>query len=143
MTNGDFAKEYEKNLKDFYTNFEGVSEIENKEIINLLVNNNEVFLLLKSLREKVLTVNECLNILNNNEDLFYEVLDNKFLYESRGYVYLISDFRFLKFKPYYIISNLSKRYKRKVISSDQYRTHLKILANYLNETSSTLDYEII
>ena len=130
-------------IKEFYYNYDGVPEIENKTVIHFLVSNQEVYHLLKALREKNLSVNECLNILDNNEDLFSEILEKQIIIESKGIVYLLSDFRFIKFTPYYIIKKLIKRYKNKEISLDEYYAHLKLLMNRYQEHKSLIDYEIM
>ncbi len=138
----EYLNSYKNQIMLFYTDFEGISEIENKKVINLLVNNIDVFLLLKKLRKKVLTVAECLTILNNDEDLFYEILENKFINESKGLIYLILDIRFVIFTPFYIIKKLIKRYNNEEISFDQYLIHLELLSkNYKRKTDSS--YEIV
>jgi len=132
-----------KKIKEFYFNYDGVPEIENKTVIHFLVNNQEVYRLLKALREKNLSVNECLNILDNNEDLFSEILEKQIIFESKGIVYLLSDFRFIKFTPYYLIKKLIKRYNDKEISLDEYLAHLKLLITRYQEHKSLIDYEIM
>ena len=130
-------------IKNFYFNYDGVPEIENKTVIHLLVNNHEVYNLLKALREQNLSVNQCLNILDNDEDLFSEILEKQIIFESKGMVYLLSDCRFIKFTPFYIIKKLIKRYKNQEISRDEYHAHLKLLIDKYQEQQSIIDYEII
>lgn len=139
-----FLKKTEKeDLQTIRTNFMSVhhelnynSEIENKNLINFLMD-KDVFSLLKILREKPLLVIECLNILNNNEELFNELIEKKIIYENKGIVYLFSDLRFIKFTPYYLVKNLLKRHKNDEISSDQFFFHINLLAQ--NEK----EYEIL
>lgn len=139
----DHLRIYKEKLISFYSNFETVPEIENKPIINLLINNREVYALLKSLRKKLLSVNECVTILNNDEDLFYEVLESDLIFEHKGMVYLLSDYRFAKFTPFYLIDKITQRYKKQDLSLDQYLTHVKLLTKDISEDSLPLEYEII
>lgn len=81
--------------------------------------------MIKTLRERNLTVNECLNILNNKEELFNELLDKKYFYEAAGLVFIFSSVRFIKFIPYYIIEKLIERYKNREISLNEYLTHVQ------------------
>ena len=104
--------------------------------------NKDVFSLLKTLRKKQITVNDCLNILNNKEELFNELIDKKFIYEAKGQVYLFSDVRFIKFSPYYILEKLVERYQNQEISLNEYITHLKLLTEKIEEPLS-VDYEIV
>ena len=138
----DVLKNYKEKLINFYTNYDCASEIEIKTTTNFLIDKN-VYTLLETLRENSLTVSECLDILNNREDLFNEVLDKEFIYEAKGIVYLLSDVRFIKFTPYYIIKRLSKRYKDQEISFDEYLTHLKLLTEPFDKEPTLIDYEII
>jgi len=134
---------FREKMKSFYFNYDGVPEIENKTVINFLVNNHEVYDLLKALREKNLSVSESLNILGNDEDLFSEMNEKQIIFESKGTVYLLSDFRFIKFTPYYIIKKLIKRYNNQKISLDEYHAHLKMLMGHYKERQLLIDYEII
>ena len=136
------AKKYKRELENFYYNYDIVFEIENKTIIQSVLRDKDVFSLIKTLRERNLTVNDCLNILNNREELFNDLLDKKFIYESKGFVYIFSDVRFIKFKPYYIIKKLVERYQKQEISLNEYLAHLKLLSEQLRDSLS-IDYEIV
>ncbi|HEY0088522.1 MAG TPA: hypothetical protein VGB37_06745, partial [Candidatus Lokiarchaeia archaeon] len=98
---------------------------------------------LEKLRKKNITVSESLEILNNNEELFNELLKKRFIFEAKGVISLLSDIKFIKFTPYYIINNLSKRYKDQLISFDQYITHLKLLFEQSSKGNSLFNYEIM
>ncbi|MBY8984341.1 MAG: hypothetical protein KGD65_04680 [Candidatus Lokiarchaeota archaeon] len=135
-------KKYKRELENFYYNYDIVYEIENKTIIQSVLLDKEVFSLIKTLRERSLTVNDCLNILNNREELFNELLDKKFLYESKGFVYIFSDVHFIKFKPYYIMKKLVERYQKQEISLNEYLAHLKLLNEQLRDSES-IDYEVV
>jgi hypothetical protein len=134
-------KKYRESLKKYYIDYNNM-DFENKTILQTVLFNKDVFLLLKTLREKHLTVNDCLNILNNNEELFNELIDEKFIYEEKGFVFLFSDVRFIKFKPDYIIGNLAERYQNQEISLNEYMEHLKLLSER-NDELLAIDYEII
>ncbi|MBN1803102.1 MAG: hypothetical protein JW891_16445 [Candidatus Lokiarchaeota archaeon] len=136
-------KAYKDKIKSYYNNMTIVPNIENKIMINLLVSNSEVYFLFKSLRKKTLSVHDCLVILNNNEDLFYDILDTGFIYENKGYVALILDFRFVKFKPFYIIKNLSTKYKKNEISLNEFITHLKLILGTSEKINLSTSYQII
>lgn len=136
------SRKYKKELENFYYNYDIVSEIENKTIIQSVLLDKDVFSLIKTLRKENLTVNDCLNILNNREELFNELLAKKFIYETRGFVYIFSDVRFIKFNPYYIIEKLVERYQKQEISLNEYLTHLKLLSGQTKDTLS-IDYEIV
>ncbi|MFX1392856.1 MAG: hypothetical protein ACFFAH_04695 [Promethearchaeota archaeon] len=138
----DIIEDYEEKLINFYMNYDCTSEIENKIVINFLMDKDN-YRLLRELREKSLSVSECLDLLNNKEDLFNELMEKKIIYESKGRVFLFSDIRFIKFTPYYLIDKLIKRYKNKDISFDEYLTHLKLLTERYNINNSLIDYEII
>ena len=76
------------------------------------------------------------------EELFNELLDKKFIYETKGFVYIFSDVRFIKFNPYYIIEKLVERYRKQEISLNEYLTHLKLLSEQTRDKLS-IDYEIV
>jgi hypothetical protein len=135
-------KKYKRELENFYYNYDIAYEIENKTIIQSVLLDKDVFSMIKSLREKKVTVNECLNILNNREELFNDLLDKKFIYETKGFVYIFSDVRFIKFKPYYIIKKIVERYQKQEISLNEYLAHLKLLSEDFQDEIS-LDYEIV
>jgi hypothetical protein len=104
--------------------------------------NKYVFKFLKSLRDKPMLISKALNILNNNEALLSELIEKKILFEAKGYVFLLTDIRFLKFLPAYLISRLNLRYKEGKISLDEYLDHNKlILEEYLS--SNYYNYQII
>jgi len=136
------SKKYKKEIIEFYTNYNCGQEIESKLIVSLLID-SDVYNLIKALRKSELTVNESLNLLNNREDLFEELLENKILFEAKGVVFLFTDIRFVKYTPFYLIKTLPMRYKKGEISLDQYLHHLKLLINPLKEKSSFLDYIVI
>ncbi|MFW9895911.1 MAG: hypothetical protein ACFFD7_08925 [Candidatus Thorarchaeota archaeon] len=138
----NFLKKYRNELESFYFNYDIIFEIENKTIIHSILNDKDVFSLIKELRGENLTVNECLNILNNREELFNDLLDKKFIYEAKGIVYLFSDVRFIKFKPDYIIKKLMERYLNQEITLNEYLRHLKLLSEG-NKLLVPLDYEIV
>ena len=135
-------EDYKQNLINCYANYDCIAEIENKSLINILMD-KEVYSLIQRLRKKSLTVSKSLDILNNNEDLFHELLEKQFIYEAKGVVSLFSDIRFIKFTPYYLVEKLSERYYNQKISLDQYLTHLKLLTERLEKYPSLIDYEII
>jgi len=136
------SKKYKKELENFYYNYDIVSEIENKTIIQSVLLDKDVFSLIKALRKENLTVNECLNLLSNREELFNVLLAKKFIYEAKGFVYIFSDVRFIKFNPYYIIEKLVERYQKQEISLNEYLTHLKLLSEQTKDVKS-IDYEIV
>ena len=138
----EIVEDFKQSLMNCYTNYDCIAEIENKSLINILMD-KEVYSLIQELRKKSLTVSKSLDILNNNEDLFHELLEKQFIYEAKGIVNLFSDIRFIKFTPYYLVEKLSKRYYNQKISLDQYITHLKLLTEQLEKLPSLIDYEII
>jgi hypothetical protein len=103
----------------------------------------EVYELVKNLRSNVISVSTSLDILNNKEELFNELLDKKIIYEAKGRVYLFSDIRFVKFRPYFLIEKLAKRYLQQKISFDEYITHLKLLSEESKNTLSAVNYELV
>ncbi len=135
-------RKYRESLKNYYLDYYNLSDFENKTIIQTVLFNKDVFHLLKTLRKKNLTVNDCLNLLNNKEELFNELIDKKFIYEAKGFVFLFSDIRFIKFSPNYIIEKLVERYDNQEISLNEYIAHLKLLAMQIEEPLS-IDYEIV
>ena len=135
-------KKYQENIKDFYLDYDKIIEVESKTIIQTILLDKDVFTLIRTLRERSLSVNECLNILNNKEGLFNELLNKKFIYETKGLVFIFSDVRFIKFIPYYIIDKLIERYRNQEISLNEYLTHLQLISEQL-EIHPYLDYEIV
>ncbi|MFX1571367.1 MAG: hypothetical protein ACFFB0_01350 [Promethearchaeota archaeon] len=137
-------KKYEDNIKDFYFDYDydRTIEAESKTIIQTILFDKDVFKLIKTLRETSLSVNDSLNILNNREGIFNELLNNKFIFEAKGLVFIFSDVRFIKFIPYYIIGKLKERYKNQEISLNEYLTHLELIVEQL-EVHGYLDYEIV
>ncbi len=138
----EIVEDYSQSLVNCYTNYDCIAEIENKSLINILMD-KEVYSLIVKLRKESLTVSKSLDILNNNEDLFHELLEKQFIYEAMGIVSLFSDIRFIKFTPYYLVEKLSERYYNQKISLDQYLTHLKLLTEQLEKHPSLIDYKII
>jgi len=138
----NISKKFEKEIIKFYSNYNCSQEIESKLIVSLLID-RDVYNLIKALRKSELTVNDSLNLLNNREDLFEELLEKKIIFEAKGVVFLFTDIRFVKYTPSYLIKILPMRYKKGEISLDQYLHHLKLLINPLKEKSSFLDYTVI
>ncbi len=138
----EIIEDYKAKLIAFYVNYDSSIEIENKALITLLMD-KDVYTLLKTLRKKNLSVNNCINILNNREEIFDDLLIKNIIYEAKGKVYIFSDFRFIKFTPFYIMETISKRYKEQQISFDAFMTHFKLLNEDLTKYSSLLHYEII
>jgi len=136
------SKKFRKEIIKFYTNYNCSEEIESKLIVSLLID-SDVYNLIKALRKSELTVNDSLNLLNNREDLFEELLETKIIFEAKGFVFLFTDIRFVKYTPIYLIKILPMRYKKGEISFDQYLHHLKLLINPFKEKSSFLDYTVI
>jgi hypothetical protein len=135
-------KKLKKEFVKFYGKYDFTQEIESKDIINFLVD-KDIYNLIKALRKGNVTVNDCLTLLNNKEELFDELFEKKIIFEARGIVYLFSDIRFIKFTPYYLIETLSSRYQNMEISINQYLTHLKLLLDPLKNSNSLTDYIII
>jgi len=138
----NLLRKFKLALKKYYQEYYNASDFENKTIMQTVLFNKDVFSLLKTLRKKQITVNDCLNILNNKEELFNELIDKKFIFEAKGQVYLFSDVRFIKFSPYYILEKLVERYQNQEISLNEYITHLKLLTEKIEEPLS-VDYEIV
>ncbi|MFW9875936.1 MAG: hypothetical protein ACFFG0_22775, partial [Candidatus Thorarchaeota archaeon] len=138
----DSFKKIKNALKSYYFEHYSLANFEDKAIIQTVLFNKDVFSLIKTLREQHLTVNECLSILNNKEELFNELIDKNFIYETKGFVYLFSDVRFIKFSPYYIIEKLIERYHNQEISLNEYIAHLKLLTEQMGKSLSP-DYEIV
>jgi len=141
-TDEKVAKKFKKEFVKFYSSYNCSQEIDSMVIFNFLVD-NDVYSLIKTLRKNELTVHDCLNYLNNREELFEELLEKKIIFEAKGYVYLFTDIRFIKYTPYYIIKILPSRYKNQEISLDQYLCHLELLISQLKDKSSFLDYTVI
>lgn len=139
-------RKYKESIENFYYNYDVISDIENKIVIQTILSEKDVFSLIKTLRGKKLSVNECLNVLNNNEELFNELIEKKFIYETKGFVYIFSDIRFIKFTPYFIINKLIERYNNEEISLNEYLAHLKLLTKHIEspiKDSLLIDYDII
>ncbi|MFX0080995.1 MAG: hypothetical protein ACFE94_04505 [Candidatus Hodarchaeota archaeon] len=136
------SKKYKDSLENFYFNYDIISDIENRTIIQTVFLDKDVFSLIKTLREGRISVNDSLTILNNKQELLNELLEKKFIFEAKGFVYLFSDVRFIKFKPYFIIKRLMKRYKNQDISLNEYLAHLKLLTEQIKSPTS-IEYEII
>ncbi len=141
-TDEKVAKKFKKEFVKFYSSYNCSQEIDSMVIFNFLVD-NDVYSLIKTLRKNELTVHDCLNYLNNREELFEELLEKNIIFEAKGYVYLFTDIRFIKYTPYYIIKLLPSRYKNQEISLDQYLCHLELLISQLKDRSSFLDYTVI
>ncbi|MFW9987978.1 MAG: hypothetical protein ACFFC3_04925 [Candidatus Odinarchaeota archaeon] len=138
----NLLRKFKNALKEYYQDSSTSSDFENKTLLQTVLFNKEVFSLIKNLRDQYLTVNESLIVLNNNEDLFNELIDKKFIYEAEGFVFLFSDIRFIKFFPNYIIEKLGERYQNQDISLNEYLAHLKLLTEQF-EDPLVVDYEIV
>lgn len=141
---GDIFTTFNKEFQDFYSTFDCTSEIENKRILNYLMD-NAVYQLIKKLRKEVLSVNDCLNILNNREDILDDLLKDKLVFEAKGNILLFSDIRFIKFIPTYIIQNITSLYKNEKISFNQFSEHLRLINESVQyvEDEKRMNYEII
>jgi hypothetical protein len=137
----DFLSVYKHKLTEFFLNYDCTQKKEIKSLVSFL-SDKLIFALIKELREKTLSVNDCLNLLNNNEALFSELLENKIIFEKKGLVLLFSDIRFIKFRPNYLIKRLVERKQAKDISLDQFYTHLRLLIENWDNIAS-IDYTII
>ena len=138
----EVADKFNSDFIKFYSNYNCSQEIDSNAIVKFL-SDTDVYNLIRTLRKNELTVNDCLNCLNNREELFEELLEKKIIFEAIGKVYLFTDIRFIKYTPYYIIKILPSRYKSQEITLNQYTTHLELLMSQLNENSSFLDYSIV
>lgn len=141
-TDEKIIKRYKKEYAKFYANYDSGKEIESKRLFNFLLD-KEVFELIKALRKTDLSVNDCLIILNNKEELFSELLEENVIFESKGLVFLFSDIRFIKFIPYYIMKKLNLRYEKQEISLNQYISHLQYFLSTLESEPNHLNYSII
>ncbi|MFX0077034.1 MAG: hypothetical protein ACFE96_16430, partial [Candidatus Hermodarchaeota archaeon] len=142
QSDDQIASKFKEEFVNFYSSYNCSPELDSKVIMNFL-SDNAVYNLIRTLRKNELTVHDCLNSLDNREELFEELLENKIIFEALGKVCLFTDIRFVKYTPYYIIKLLPDRYKNQEITLDQYLTHLELLMSQLNERSSFLDYTII
>ena len=138
----NLTKKYKDSLENFYFSYDLISDLENRIIIQTVLLDKDVFSLIKTLRKGKLSFNECLNVLNNNQELLNKLLEKQFIFEAKGYVYLFSDVRFIKFKPFFVVQRLLERYKHQEISLNEYLAHLKLLAEDI-EIPVSLNYEII
>ncbi|MFW9879615.1 MAG: hypothetical protein ACFFG0_41595 [Candidatus Thorarchaeota archaeon] len=136
------SKKYKDSLENFYFNYDIITDIENRTIIQTVLLDKDVFSLIKTLREGRVSVNDCLSILNNKQELLNELLEKKFIFEAKGFVYLFSDVRFIKFKPYFIIKRIVERYKNQDISLNEYLAHLKLLTEHI-KSPNFIEYEIV
>ncbi|TXT61109.1 MAG: hypothetical protein BAJALOKI2v1_50077 [Promethearchaeota archaeon] len=136
-----YLDEYKKELTEFFINYDCTQNEEIKTLVSFLTD-KLVFSLIKELRESVLSVNDCLNVINNNEALFNELLENKIIFEKKGLVFLFSDIRFIKFRPYYMIKRLVERRRANDISLDQFFTHLRLLIKNWDALTE-IDYSIV
>ncbi len=137
----EIYNKYLEELMKFYEKYNCIQESSNFMILNFLFDKH-VYSLFKELRVNALTVNQCLNILNNNEVLFNDLLENKFIFEAKGIVLLFTDLRFMRCFPQYLLKTLLIRYKEKMITINEFLSHLKLLSNKLIQ-SPNLTYEII
>jgi len=141
-TDEKVVNKFKEELVNFYSSYNCSQEIDSMEIVNFLID-NDVYNLIRILRKNELTVHDCLNYLNNREELFEELLEKKIIFEAKGNVYLFTDIRFIKYTPYYIIKILPSRYKNQEISLDQYLYHVELLISQLKDKSSFTDYTVI
>lgn len=132
---------YDHSLIEFFNTYDCTREEDTNMILMFLLNKN-VYLLLKELRIKPIPISNALNILNNNEELLNELLEQEFIFEMKGYIFLLTDIRFIKFTPTYMISRLNTRFKEDNLSLEGYLTHLELLLEEIT-TNGTLNYQII
>jgi len=132
---------YDHSLIEFFKTYDCTREEDTNMILMFLLNKN-VYLLLKELRIKPIPISNALNILNNNEELLNELLEQEFIFEMKGYIFLLTDIRFIKFTPTYMISRLNTRFKENNLSLEGYLTHLELLLEEIT-TNGTLNYQII
>lgn len=132
---------YDHSLIEFFNNYDYAQEEDTNMILMFLLNKN-VYFLLKELRIRPILISQALNRLNNNEDLLNELLDQQFLFENKGYIFLLTDIRFIKFTPTYLISRLNSRYESNNLSLEGYLTHLELLLDEVT-INGPINYQII
>jgi len=121
-------KKYKSALLNVYLNQDYDFLIENKKVMKFLVD-KEVFELIKTLRNNVISVKRSLNILNNRIDLFNELIEKNYIFEIKGFVFLLTDVRFIKFPPVFLFKKLITRYRKNKISFDEFLMHTNMLSN--------------
>ncbi|MHA1783287.1 MAG: hypothetical protein ACTSUL_07645 [Promethearchaeota archaeon] len=134
----DVLNAYKEELSKIFDSSNYCREIEDKNLTEFLID-SDVFHLIKTLRKQSVSVSECINLLNNRDEL----LERKIIFEAKGNIYLLSNICFIKFTPYYILKNLTKRLENNSISLNQYIIHSKYLLNQLSISKTFLDYQII
>ncbi|TXT60114.1 MAG: hypothetical protein BAJALOKI1v1_1310006 [Promethearchaeota archaeon] len=132
---------YKDRIIEFFENYSPVQQDNLDTILSYMLDKNFI-LILKALRKGPLPIAEALNHLNNNEAVLNELIDANFVFEARGYVFLLTDVKFITFLPIYIIKRLTKRYQEEKITLNEFLTHLHLLLEHFL-TSSYLNYQII
>ena len=131
---------YREKIRDYYIKKNCEGFIDEKKILKYLTN-KDILRLIKELRTKSISVKSCLGILNNREDIFEDLLEENYIYEVKGEIFLFSDIRFIKFTPVYILEDLIKRYEREEIGKEEFLIHLQLLAQDKKE-SPELHFQI-
>ncbi len=137
----EIVNNYKTALIQFFKNYD-VNQQDNIDLLLIYLANKYVSRFLKSLRFTPMLISDALNILNNNEAILNELIKKSVLFEAKGYVFLLTDIRFLKFLPIYLFKRLNLRYKEGKISLDEFLGHNKlILEKFLQ--SNYYNYQVI
>jgi len=137
----EIIKNYKTALIQFFKNYDSTQQ-DNMDLLLTFLPNLYVSKFLKLLRDKPMPISEALNVLNNNEALLSELIEKKILFEAKGYVFLLTDIRFLKFLPIYLIKRLNLRYREGRISLDEYLGHNKLILEEFIK-SNHYSYQVI
>ncbi|MGQ4876172.1 MAG: hypothetical protein ACP6IY_19060 [Promethearchaeia archaeon] len=141
LKKNNFFIKYSERLTEIFLKDGFLNNVENKSIITYFIEKG-VFNLIKTLRERTISVDKCINMLDNRTELFEELLEKMYIFEDKGIVFLLSDLRFVKFTPIYMFNRLRKRIEDNSISLDELLQYLKILSKEINNKSD-LSYKII
>jgi hypothetical protein len=137
----EIFESYKNVIIKFFKHYDS-TQPDNLDINLMFLLNQNIFKLLKLLRKSSMLISEGLNILNNNEALLNELIEKQFIFEAKGYIFLLTDVRFLKFLPTYIINRLNLRYQDNSISLNEYLYHTQLLLEKVLK-SGIFEYQII
>lgn len=107
-----------------------ISENEIKRLINLTSQHHvkKLFQSLTDSANKTISWKKALNIVGNDEKILELLIAEDFIMKDAGEnIHLISILQFMLFSPYYLLSNLVKRYENNEISIEQLHTHIEFL----------------
>ncbi|MHA1731870.1 MAG: hypothetical protein ACTSU5_07995 [Promethearchaeota archaeon] len=129
LPDGSREASYLKRLKEFFQDYDPVRRGESEKTFQVLdlFFDSQTYEVLTLLREAPLKEISLLEMMKTNRETMKALFDDNLIVKVDNFIYLLSDVRFEKFPPDYIIGNLVRRYLTGEIPLDYFLYHVEAL----------------